>query len=215
VLVLFRYLNVDPTPALAGLGVGGIAVALAAQKTLENVIGGMSLIFDRALTEGDFLKVGDIVGAVDHVGLRSTRIRTLDRTVVTVPNSQIANMSLETLSARDTFWFHPIVGLRYETTSEQLKAILSDFRALLADRRDVDQETLRVRFVRMNVYSLDVEIFAYLRARDWDHFLELQEPLLFAVMEIVRNAGTDIAFPSQTLYSTLPQPAAEPPSRAS
>jgi len=215
VLVLFRRLSIDPTPALAGLGVGGIAVALAAQKTLENVIGGMSLIFDRAVTEGDFLKVGDTVGSVDHVGLRSTRIRTLDRTVVTVPNSQIANMSLETLSARDTFWFHPIVGLRYETTSEQLKAILSDLRALLADRTDVDQETLRVRFVRMNVYSLDVEIFAYLRARDWDHFLELQEPLLFAVMEIVRNAGTDIAFPSQTLYSTLPQPAAEPPSRAS
>ena len=215
VLVLFRRLSIDPTPALAGLGVGGIAVALAAQKTLENVIGGMSLIFDRAVTEGDFLKVGDTVGSVDHVGLRSTRIRTLDRTVVTVPNSQIANMSLETLSARDTFWFHPIVGLRYETTSEQLKAILSDLRALLADRTDVDQETLRVRFVRMNVYSLDVEIFAYLRARDWDHFLELQEPLLLAVMEIVRNAGTDIAFPSQTLYSTLPQPAAEPPSRAS
>jgi len=215
VLVLFRRLSIDPTPALAGLGVGGIAVALAAQKTLENVIGGMSLIFDRAVTEGDFLKVGDTVGSVDHVGLQSTRIRTLDRTVVTVPNSQIANMSLETLSARDTFWFHPIVGLRYETTSEQLKAILSDLRALLADRTDVDQETLRVRFVRMNVYSLDVEIFAYLRARDWDHFLELQEPLLFAVMEIVRNAGTDIAFPSQTLYSTLPQPAAEPPSRAS
>ena len=215
VLVLFRRLSIDPTPALAGLGVGGIAVALAAQKTLENVIGGMSLIFDRAVTEGDFLKVGDTVGSVDHVGLRSTRIRTLDRTVVTVPNSQIANMSLETLSARDTFWFHPIVGLRYETTSEQLKAILSDLRALLADRTDIDQETLRVRFVRMNVYSLDVEIFAYLRARDWDHFLELQEPLLLAVMEIVRNAGTDIAFPSQTLYSTLPQPAAEPPSRAS
>ena len=215
VLVLFRRLSIDPTPALAGLGVGGIAVALAAQKTLENVIGGMSLIFDRAVTEGDFLKVGDTVGSVDHVGLRSTRIRTLDRTVVTVPNSQIANMSLETLSARDTFWFHPIVGLRYETTTEQLKAILSDFRALLADRRDVDQETLRVRFVRMNVYSLDVEIFAYLRARDWNHFLELQEPLLFAVMEIVRNAGTDIAFPSQTLYATPPQPAAEPPSRSS
>jgi MscS family membrane protein len=215
VLVLFRYLNVDATPALAGLGVGGIAVALAAQKTLENVIGGMSLIFDRAVTEGDFLKVGDTVGSVDHVGLRSTRIRTLDRTVVTVPNGQIANMSLETLSARDTFWFHPIFGLRYETTPEQLEAILSNLRALLAGRKDVDPETLRVRFVRINVYSLDVEIFAYLHARDWDHFLELQEQLLFAVMEIVRNAGTDIAFPSQTLYATPAQPAAQPPSRSS
>jgi MscS family membrane protein len=199
VLVLFRYLNVDPTPALAGLGVGGIAVALAAQKTLENVIGGMSFIFDRALTEGDFLKVGDTVGTIDHVGLRSTRFRTLDRTVVTVPNGQIANMSLETLSARDTFWFHPTIGLRYETTPEQLQAVVGNVRALMSARKDVDHETLRVRFVRMNVYSLDVEVFAYLRARDWNHFLEVQEQLLFAVMEIVRNAGTDIAFPSQTL----------------
>jgi MscS family membrane protein len=88
-------------------------------------------------------------------------------------------------------------------------------RALLAGRKDVEPETLRVRFVRMNVYSLDVEIFAYLRARDWDHFLELQEQLFFAVMEIVRSAGTDIAFPSQTLYATPTQPAAHPPARSS
>ena len=215
VLLLFRHYNVDPTPALAGLGVGGIAVALAAQKTLENVIGGMSIVFDRAVTEGDFLKVGDAIGTVEHIGLRSTRIRTLDRTVVTVPNGQIANMSLETLSARDTFWFHPTIGLRYETTPEQLQAVVGNVRALMSARKDVEQETLRVRFVRINVYSLDVEVFAYLLARDWNHFLELQEQLFFAVMEIVRNAGTDIAFPSQTLYATPPQPAAQPPSRSS
>ena len=124
-------------------------------------------------------------------------------------------MSLETLSARDTFWFHPTIGLRYETTPEQLQAVVGNVRGLMSARKDVEQETLRVRFVRLNVYSLDVEVFAYLRARDWDHFLELQEQLLFAVMEIVRNAGTDIAFPSQTLYATLPQPAAQPPSRSS
>jgi MscS family membrane protein len=200
VLVLFRRLSIDPTPALAGLGVGGIAVALAAQKTLENVIGGMSLIFDRAVTEGDFLKVGDTVGSVDHVGLRSTRIRTLDRTVVTVPNGQIANMSLETLSARDTFWFHPTIGLRYETTPEQLQTVVRNVRALMSARKDVEHETLRVRFVRMNVYSLDVEVFAYLRARDWNHFLEIQEGLLFAITGIVAKAGTEIAFPSQTMY---------------
>jgi len=206
-LVVLRRLGIDPTPALAGLGVGGIAVALAAQKTLENVVAGLSLIFDRAVTEGDFLKAGDIIGTVEHVGLRSTRIRTLDRSLVSVPNGQIANMSLETLSARDTFWFHPVVGLRYDTTPEQLRTILESVRALLAAHTDVDQSTLRVRFLRLNVYSLDVEIFAYLRARDWNHFLELQEQLLFAVMNIVRDAGTQIAFPSQTLYVTPPHEA--------
>jgi MscS family membrane protein len=199
-LVILRNLGVNLTPALAGLGVGGIAVALAAQKTLENVIAGASLIFDRAVNEGDFLKVGDTVGEVEHVGLRSTRIRTLDRTVLSVPNSQIANMSLETLSARDTFWFHPVVGLRYETTPEQLRDVIEGIRRLLADHPLVEQTSIRVRFIRLGSFSLDVDVFAYLRARDWNHFLEIQEQLLFSVMNIVREAGTGVAFPSQTLY---------------
>ena len=110
IVVLLRHFGIDPTPALAGLGVGGIAVALAAQKTLENVIAGTSLILDKAVRIGDVLKMGDVLGTVDHIGLRSTRIRTRDRTVVSVPNSQIANASIETLSARDKFWFHPVVG---------------------------------------------------------------------------------------------------------
>jgi MscS family membrane protein len=213
-LVVLRRLGIDPTPALAGLGVGGIAVALAAQKTLENVVAGMSLIFDRAVTEGDFLKAGAIIGTVEHVGLRSTRIRTLDRTVVTVPNGQIANMSLETLSARDRFWFHPLVALRYHTTPEQLHEVVDGIGRLLTARSDVEQESIRVRFLRLGAYSLDVDVFAYVWARDWNHFLELQEQLLFAVMEIVRNAGTEIAFPSQTLYVTPPT-GAEPTSRSS
>ena len=198
-LVILRNLGVNLTPALAGLGVGGIAVALAAQKTLENVIAGASLIFDGAVNEGDFLKVGETLGEVEHVGLRSTRIRTLDRTIVSVPNSQIANISLETLSARDTFWFHPVVGLRYETTTEQLRRVIDGIRRLLADHPLVDQASIRVRFIRLGSFSLDVDVFAYLRARDWNHFLEIQEQLLFSVMNIVQDAGTDVAFPSQTL----------------
>ena len=137
---------------------------------------------------------------MEHVGLRSTRIRTLDRTIVTVPNSQIANVSLETLSARDTFWFHPVVGLRYETTPEQLRGVIEGIRRLLADHRQVDRTSIRVRFIRLGSFSLDVDVFAYLRARDWNDFLEIQENLLFSVMRIVREAGTDVAFPSQTLY---------------
>jgi MscS family membrane protein len=201
-LAILRRFGVDPTPALAGLGVGGIAIALAAQKTLENVIAGASLLFDQAVRVGDFMKIGEISGTVDHVGLRSTRIRTLDRTIVIVPNSQIANASLETISARDKFWFHPVVGLRYETTAEQLRAVLDGIRGLLEKQRAVDHESVRVRFIRLGPFSLDVDIFAYLYARDWNHFLEIQEQLLFGVTEIVRAAGTEIAFPSQTMYVT-------------
>jgi MscS family membrane protein len=116
---------------LAGLGVGGIAVALAAQKTLENVIGGASIIFDGAVRVGDLLKVGETLGTVEDIGLRSTRLRTFDRTVFTVPNGQIANVSLENLSLRDSFWFHHIFSLRYETTAAQMRSVPQGITGLL------------------------------------------------------------------------------------
>jgi MscS family membrane protein len=202
VLVILHYFGVNPTAALAGLGVGGIAVALAAQKTLENVVGGVSLILDNAVRTGDTLKVGDTVGTVEDIGLRSTRIRTLDRTVVIVPNGQIANVSLETLSSRDKFWFHPTVGLRYETTSAQIRSVAEGIRNLLSEHSSVDHGSVRVRFFRFGAFSLDLEIFAYVFAHDWNHFLQVQEELLLRVMEIVQQTGAQIAFPSQTMYVT-------------
>ena len=200
ILGVLRHYGVDPTPLLAGLGVGGIAIALAAQKTLENIIAGASLIFDEAVVIGDYLRVGTIEGTVENIGLRSTRIRTLDRSLVTVPNSQIANLSLETLSARDKFWFHPILGLRYETTAEQMQSVLDGTRKLLARHAMIEAASVRVRFKNMGAYSLDVDVFAYVLARDWGHYLEIQEELLMAISGIVRAAGTDVAFPSQTMY---------------
>ena len=204
VLVTLHYFGVNLTPALAGLGVGGIAVALAAQKTLENVIAGASLIFDQAVRTGDVLKMGDVVGTVEHIGLRSTRLRTLDRTVVRIPNGQIASVSLETLSARDKFWFHPVVSLRSETTSRQLGAVVEAIRRLLDRHPSVDSGSVRVQFVRMAEFSFDVEVFAYVSAGDWGHFLEVQEQLLFGVTEAVETAGTQIAFRGQAMYVAKP-----------
>jgi MscS family membrane protein len=198
-LFVLYHFGVNLTAALAGLGVGGIAIALAAQKTLENVIAGVSLIADEAVRVGDFLNLGDVQGTVEGVGLRSTRIRTLERTVVSLPNGQIANMRLETLSARDKFWFHPAIGLRYETTTSQLHSFLTGVRELLR-HPNVDPASVRVRFVRFGTFSLDVDIFAYTSAHDWNDFLEFQEELLFRIIDIVHETGTDFAFPSQTLY---------------
>jgi MscS family membrane protein len=205
-IAVLRLFAVDPTPALAGLGVGGIAVALAAQKTLENVIAGASLIFDQAVRVGDSLKMGEIFGTVDHIGLRSTRIRTLDRTIVSVPNSQIANASLETISARDKYWFHPVVGLRYETTSDQIRTVVGHTRKLLEEHSAIDPASIRVRFLRLGAFSLDVDVFAYVFARDWNHFLEIQEDLLLSITGIVERSGAQIAFPSQTMYVENAQP---------
>ena len=137
---------------------------------------------------------------MDHIGLRSTRIRTLDRTIISVPNSQIASASLETLSVRDKFLFHHVVGLRYETTREQLRAVVDGIRGALVGEPLTEEDSVRVRFLRLGASSLDVDVFAYLRVADLNHFLELQESLLFGITEVVARAGTEIAFPSQTMY---------------
>ncbi len=198
-LFMLYHFGINVTAALAGLGVGGIAVALAAQKTLENVIGGVSLIADHAVRVGDFLNVDDVQGTVEEVGLRSTRIRTLDRTLVILPNGQIANMRLETISVRDKFWFHPVIRLRHETTPEQLRLVLAHIRELLRENPNIDPNSVRVRFIRLGLFSLDIDLFAYVATPDWSGFLDIQEKLLVAIMEIVEKAGTGIAFPSRRM----------------
>ena len=199
-LFVLHHFSINLTAAFAGLGVGGIAVALAAQKTLENVIAGISLIADEAVRVGDFVTVGDVQGTVEAVGLRSTRLRTLDRSVVILPNGQIANMKVETLSARDKFWFHPVISLLYDTTPSQMDAVLAGIREFLCAHSNLDPASVRVRFFRFGAFSLDIDIFAYARARDWSDFLGVQEGLLVGIMDIVRRSGTGFAFPSQTLY---------------
>lgn len=206
-LFVLHHFGIDLTAALAGLGVGGIAVALAAQKTLENVIGGVSLIADQAVRVGDFLSLADVQGTVEDVGLRSTRIRTLDRTVVSLPNGQIAGMRVESLSARDKFWFHPIFGLRYETSIDQLHSVLESTRNFLHRHPNVEPSSVRVRFIRFGACAFEVEIFAYVYAYDWSSFLAIQEDLLFQVIGIVHKAGAVLAFPSQTLYMADSHPA--------
>ncbi len=208
-LVALYHFGVNPTAALAGLGVGGIAVALAAQKTLENVIGGVSLIFDDVARVGDTLKVGDTLGTVEDIGLRSTRIRTLDRTVVSVPNGHIANMTIENLAARDKFWFHPILSLRQGTTASQVQVVLDGVRSLLHENHRVKSDSVRVRFLRFGVSSIEVEVFAYIAAGDSNEFLEIQEALLLRAMVCIEAAGVQIALPSQAIFVTSDSPSTE------
>jgi MscS family membrane protein len=199
VIVLY-YFGFDPTAALAGLGIGGIAVALAAQKTLENVIGGFSIVFDKAVRVGDFLKLGDTLGTVDRVGLRSTRIRTLDRSVVSIPNGQIATANIETLSDRDKFWFHHFVGVSYGTTAAQMRAVSEGVRGLLRTHERVEADSIQVQFFRLGPSSLDIEVFAYVRADEWRIFLAIQDELLLRILEIVEAAGTEVALPTRTVH---------------
>ena len=199
-LLLLHRAGADLTAILAGLGIGGIAIALAAQKTLENLFGGVMVITDEPLRVGDFCKVGDLLGTVEDVGLRSTRIRTLSRTVVAVPNGQISVMNIENYTLRDKFWLSHRIGVRYETTADQLRYLLAGIRALLYAHPMVEREGARVRFVGFGGSSLDLEIFAYVKVTAMPEFLGIQEDLLLRIMDLVAEAGTSVAFPSQTTY---------------
>jgi MscS family membrane protein len=199
-VVLAQNFGMNVTGVLAGLGVGGLAVALAAQKTVENLFGGVSLVADRPIRVGDFCRFGDRVGTIEAIGLRSTRIRTLDRTVVTIPNAEFSGLQLENYSARDRIWLKLRLGLRYETRPEQLRQVLSALRKLLRDHPRVDPDPARVRFVDLGAYSLDLELFAYIRTRDFDEYLAIREELLLSIMEVVEACGAGFAFPSQTIY---------------
>ena len=196
VLVGLKHFGLSPTGALAGLGVGGIAVALAAQKTLENVVGGVSVIFDQTVRVGDNLKVGETRGTVENIGLRSTRIRTLDQTIVSVPNGQMANASLENLSLRDKFWFHPNLRLSYDTSPVQLHSVLRSLTEMLEKYPVVEKNSIRVSFLSFGTAALELEVFAYLFARDWSNFLDIQGELQIQIMEIVEAAGTRMAYPA-------------------
>ena len=186
--------------AVAGLGVGGIAVALAAQRSLENLFGGVTLFADRPVQVGDFFRYGTDVGTVEEIGLRSTRVRTLDRTVVTIPNAEFSNLRLENFAKRDRMRLWTMLGVRYETTPDQLRYLLARLREILLAHPRVTDDPARVRFVGFGAYSLDLEVFAYVDTDDWSELLGIREHIYLQFMDAVREAGTGFAFPSSTTY---------------
>ncbi len=180
---------------LAGIGVGGLAVALAAQKTIENLFGGVSLIIDRPVLVGDFCQFGGQVGTVEDIGLRSTRIRTLDRTVVTIPNSQFSTMTLENFSKRERMWFHPTLGLSRTTTPEQVQQMMEAITKILQEHRLVDASGVPVRFTKISDQSLNLELFAYVLTADGNEFLKVQTELLLKFLEAATELNVAFSLP--------------------
>jgi MscS family membrane protein len=200
VLAALQNLGINVTGLVAGLGLGGLAVALAAQKTIENLFGGVTLIADQPVRVGDFCRFGDRVGIVEEIGLRSTRVRTLDRTLVSIPNADFAALQLENFARRDRIWLQARFGLRYETTPDQLRHVLVEIRKLLYAHPKVSPDPARVRFVGFGDCSLDLEVFAYVLTADINEFLAIREDFFLRVMDVVAASGTGFAFPSQTTY---------------
>ncbi len=197
VLFVLSQWGYSTSTILAGVGVGGIAVALAAQKTIENLFGSFSVITDRPVLVGDFCQFGTQNGTVEDIGLRSTRIRTLDRTLVTIPNSVFSTMTLENYSRRDRFWFHPTLHLRRDSTADQIRDMLESVTKLLQEHPKLSASGVPVRFTKILNESYDLEIFAYVLTTDNDEFLKIQAELLLEIIQTAARLKIGLAVPFQ------------------
>jgi MscS family membrane protein len=193
-------LGVSVASLVTGLGIGGLAVALAAQKTLENLFGTLSIGIDQPMREGDFVKLYDFVGTVEQIGLRSTRIRTLDRTIITVPNGELANQRIESYTVRDRLRLAATIGLVYDTTSQQMRDILAALEAILRRHPKIWPDGVVVRFKELAASSLDIEVMAWFQTSEWSEFQGIRQDILLDFMAAIEHHGSSVAFPTRTLH---------------
>ncbi len=199
-LAVLGNLGFNMSTALAGLGIGGLAIGFGAQKTIENLFGGVSVLADEVFRVGDVCRFGDRTGVVEDIGLRSTRIRTDERTLLAIPNGTVATINLENLSRRDKILFKTSLNLRSETKADHLRFILSEVRRLLYSHSKVESNTVRVRLIDVAGAAPTVEIFAYVLTQDFNEFAAVREDVLLRIMDIVDSSGSGLALPAQTLY---------------
>ncbi len=193
-------LGLPLVPLVASLGVGGLAVALAARPTIENLIGGIILYIDRPVSVGDFCSFGDHMGTVEAIGMRSIQLRARDRTIITVPNASFADMQIINWARCDMMQIRTTIGVRYETGTDQMRYLLVRLREMFLAHPKIDNDTARVRFSGYGASSQDIDIRVYALTRDWNEYFAIQEDVLLRVGDIVGEAGTGFAFPSRTLY---------------
>lgn len=185
---------------LAGLGIGGIAVALAMQKTLEHLLGSVAIGLDQPIRVGDWVKVGDAEGEVEAIGLRSTRLRTMERSLIVLPNGRLADMQMENFGVRDRILLKTTLRLAYGTTAAQVRRVRDDVERLLTEHPLIWRDRVIVRFTGFAATSLDVEVIAWVATTDYNVFRAAREEIYLRLMQIVENAGSAIALPTQAVY---------------
>jgi MscS family membrane protein len=209
VVAALSTLGYPVTGLLAGLGIGGIAVALAAQKTVENLFGSFSIGVDQPFREGDLVKIDNVFGFVERIGLRSSRIRTLDRTLVSIPNGGLAEQRIESFAVRDRLRLAADIGLTYDTTAEQMRNILTKIEAALRSHPKIWPDAVTVAFQGFGDSSLNVLVMAWFLTTDWGEFLRIRQEMLLQFMEIVESEGSSFAFPTRTVH-LVPSAGASP-----
>ncbi len=201
-LIMLHNLGFDVSTALAGVGIGTLALGLGAQKTFENMFGGVSVLFDKVIQIGDTCKVNNQTGVVEDLGLRSTRLRTQDRTLLAIPNGIMASATVENFRFRDKFLCQQVIRLRYDLAPDHVRAVLEEIRGVLKANAKVEEMSARVRFLRFAEYALEIEVYCYILDRDYEAYLATQEALLLEIMDTLERTGAVVALPSQATLVT-------------
>jgi len=199
-LVWLDNIGFKVTTLMAGLGVGGIAIALAAQAIFADIIGAIILLVSQPVRVGDFCRFGNTLGTVEEIGLRATRVRTLDNTVVSVPNGEFSRLHLENYTWREKVWFHPKIKLPYDTSKETIKEIAAGIEEMLKNHPEVHDEPIQVYFTKIGDYSHNIDVFSYVATGDYGKYKKIAHELNIAIMEIVEKAGARLALPSRKMY---------------
>ena len=197
--ILGNVFGVNVTALATGLGIGGIAFAMASKESLENLLGSFTIFFDKPFTVGDIVTVGNVTGVVEKVGFRSTRIRSFDKSLVSVPNKKMIDAELDNLGVRRVRRVRFHLGLTYETSVEKIKSIVSDIQKLIDEHPKTNKEG-RVRFQEFGASSLDILIIYFVNSPEWNELIDVKQEINYKIMEIVKKHKSDFAFPSTTVY---------------
>ena len=198
-IILGEVFDVNATGLITGLGIGGIALAMASKESLENLLGSFTIFLDKPFTVGDVVTVGSVTGIVEKVGFRSTRIKTFDRSIVTVPNKKMIDAELDNLGLRPVRRVKFHIGLTYETPADSIKKIVTDIQTLIDEHPKTNQEGM-VKFQEFGASSLDILILYYVDSPLWEDLVDVKEDINFKIMEVVKKHNSDFAFPSTTVY---------------
>jgi len=200
ILMLVQNLGYSISGLLASLGLGGLAVALAAKDSLSNIFGSIMILLDRPFMIGDWIKAGDMEGTVEEIGFRSTRIRTFAKTMITVPNSSLMNMSIDNFSQMPKRRIKLTVGVTYDTSPTQMRQAVADIKQLLREHPAIDQDFFLVNFTDFGASSLDIMVYCFTGSTVWGEYLDAREDVCLKIMDALEKIGLEIAFPSRTLY---------------
>jgi len=207
ILVLAQNMGYSISGLIASLGIGGIAVAMAAKDTISNVFGSVMILVDRPFKIGDWIKTSEFEGVVEEIGFRSTRVRTFEKTLVNVPNAQLANMVVENVDAREVRRISTRIGLTYDATPEQMKQAIAEIEKILREHAGVDQSYFLVKFDDFAASSLSIFLYYFSKSKVWADYLQVRQEVNLEIMQALEKLGLAFAFPSMSIYPVLPESA--------